>query len=210
MRTIPAMVLPALLFALPAFGGGAVIRGRIHLPNEMARPASYGPSAPVRGVTDAVIYLDSIPQKEEKKLARDRRDTMMIQLDRRFIPRVLPIAAGTGVRFENMDRTYHNAFSLSTTRKFDVGKVPPGQSRSVQFDRCGVVDVFCDIDPDENGFVVVTPNHAYLRPDPDGGFAFPKLPRGRYTLTWWHPRFGSHTRTIEFPRHGDLVLDLRF
>ena len=200
----------ALLVATPAGAGDAFIRGAVRLPGDGARAASFGPAAPVRGVTDAVVYLEQIPEKNEKKLSRERRDTTIIQVDRRFIPRVMAVAAGTTIRFENMDRVYHNAFSVSAPRRFDLGKYAPGQSRRVAFDRPGVVRLFCDIDPDENGYVIVTPNHAFVRPDPSGGFALPKLPRGKYHLTVWHPRFGKRTRAIEIPKRGDLVLDLRF
>jgi hypothetical protein len=91
-----------------------------------------------------------------------------------------------------------------------VGKVAPNQSRTVLFDRPGVVNVFCDIDPEESGYVFVTPNHAFLRPDRSGGFEFPKLPRGKYVISYWHPRFGLKSRRIEIPKHGDLSIDLRF
>jgi plastocyanin len=199
----------ALLLAAPAVAGNAVIRGTVRLPGGI-RPVAIGPAAPVKGMRDVVVFLDSIPAKVEKKLARERRDSTILQIDRRFIPRVLPVPAGTTVRFENMDRVYHNVFSVSPVHRFDVGKYAPGESRRVTFRRPGVVRVFCDIDPDETGWVVVTPNHAYLRPDPAGGFQFPKLPRGKYKLTVWHPRHGQRTRSVEIPRRGDLVLDLRF
>lgn len=199
----------ALLLATPAAAGNAVIRGKVSIPGEL-RQVSFGPAAPVRGVTDVIVYLDSIPEKIEKKLAREPRDTSILQIDQRFIPRVLPIAVGTTVRFENMDRVYHNAFSISPAKRFDLGKYPPGQSRRMTFDKPGIVRVFCDIDPDESGWVIVTPNHAFVRPDPAGEFKFPKLPRGKYKLTVWHPRYGERSQSVEIPKRGDLVLDLRF
>lgn len=78
------------------------------------------------------------------------------------------------------------------------------------FDRAGVANLHCDIHPDESGFVVVVPNHAFARPDSLGRFALPKLPKGDYTLHVWHPRLGEITRDVTMPKHGDLKIELRF
>ena len=82
--------------------------------------------------------------------------------------------------FENRDRIYHSVFSVSTTRRFDLGKYPKGHSRSVTFPKAGVVNVYCDIHSDMAAFVLVTPNHAYAQPAADGGYALPNLPAGKY------------------------------
>ena len=47
-----------------------------------------------------------------------------------FVPHVLAIVAGTTVDFPNNDRTYHNVFSLSKTRSFDLGRYAAGPLES--------------------------------------------------------------------------------
>jgi plastocyanin len=160
-------------------------------------------------VQEAVVYLDAIPEKVEKKIAGKDTVARMAQAFGRFIPGTLAVPAGTTVEFENQDRVYHNAFSVSATKKFDVGKYPPRGSRQVKFDRPGEVKLFCDIDPEETGFVFVTPNRAFVQPDSAGAFQFPKLPPGKYKVRVWHPSRSRTSREVEMPKKGDVVLELK-
>jgi hypothetical protein len=134
----------------------------------------------------------------------------MGQADHQFLPRVLPVAIGTMVRFENRDRVYHNAFSISPARIFDIGKYAPHQSREVKFDTPGVVQLYSDIDPSMAGFVFVTPTPFFTQPDAMGVFRLANLPRGTYTLKVWHPTLGRLTRQVQLPPQGDADVTLRF
>jgi len=48
----------------------------------------------------------------------------------KFIPRVLAVAVGTTVDFPNKDKTFHNDFSTSEAKKFDLGLYLSGQIRT--------------------------------------------------------------------------------
>ena len=204
-----------LLCLGPSGAAAGVIRGTIRLanPRVQATPAGSGlhgtPPSRRDPVLDAVIYLESIPEKLEKKLARNAALAHVGQAYGCFVPSPLPIAAGTTVEFENQDRVYHSVFSVSPARRFDIGKYAPRASHQVRFDQPGVVKLFCDIDPGEIGYICVTPNHAYTQPDPSGAFKLPKLPPGTYRLRVWHPGYKRITRDIVMPRRGDVALDLR-
>jgi hypothetical protein len=174
-----------------------------------------------RGVTESVIYLEKVPDNIERKLSgkpsfwffrrpAPPRPSRIVQKDMRFFPRVLAIAAGTQVEFQNLDRVYHNAFSVSTAKRFDLGKYPPGQIDTVLFERPGVINLHCDIHPEMLGFIVVTPNHAIVRPDSVGSFVLPKLPAGNYTLHAWNPHRPELKQAFEVPNRGDVNLNLRF
>ena len=170
-----------------------------------------------RGAGDAVVYLETVPEKVEKKLTKRGffrkapKPQRIVQRNLHFVPRVVATAMGSLVEFENLDRVYHNTFSVSAAKRFDLGKYKPGTLDSVLFDRAGVVNLHCDIHPDESGFVVVVPNHAFTRPDSLGRFQLPpKLPKGDYTLHVWHPRLGEFSRAVTMPAHGDLKLELKF
>ena len=63
------------------------------------------------------------------------------QRDRRFVPDLVVIPAGGSVTFPNVDPVFHNVFSLSKPKEFDLGNYPKGQSRSVTFGKEGVVYV---------------------------------------------------------------------
>ena len=79
----------------------------------------------------------------------------MDQRNETFVPHVLAITTGTTVDFPNTDRIYHNVFSLSKTRPFDLGPLRGRPLQPVRFDRPGIVRVFCDIHSHMNAFILV-------------------------------------------------------
>lgn len=112
----------------------------------------------------------------------------MTQKEQRFIPHVLPIVLGTTVDFPNEDEVFHNVFSLSGPRRFDLPKYPAGSSRSVSFPRKGVVNVFCHIHADMSAVVLVLDNPYFVTPAEDGRFTLGDIPPGDYVLIAWHER----------------------
>ena len=158
---------------------------------------------------EVVVSVDSLPLALTRFKPRADKASM-VQEALRFVPAVLPTRIGTRVQFENRDRVYHNVFSLSRARRFDLGKYPPGQKHGVTFDNPGTVQLLCDIHPDETGWVVVMPHRWFTQPDAKGAFKLPWLPEGRYKLRLWHPRFGTKTRTLIVPRQGEVSMRLSF
>jgi plastocyanin len=110
------------------------------------------------------------------------------QRDERFSPHVLPILTGTTVEFPNDDDVFHNVFSLSSAKTFDLGRYARGSSRSVNFPTAGVVQVFCHIHADMNGIVLVLDNPYFVVPDSSGRFVLDGIPPGAYQLVAWHER----------------------
>lgn len=79
-----------------------------------------------------------------------------LQKDKSFQPGTLKIKVGDTVDFRNEDNIFHNVFSLSDTKSFDLGSYPKGQSKKVVFDKPGVVDIECSIHPEMHMKVEVT------------------------------------------------------
>lgn len=162
------------------------------------------------GVIDAVISIERIPSEVESSLARARtRAPHLAQQGQAFVPRVLAVAAGTTVEFPNLDPIFHNVFSVSPVKRFDLGKYPRGQSRRVTFGKAGLVQVYCDIHASMAAYIMVLPNHAFARPDPTGAFALPDLPRGEYALKVWHPDLPELRRKVVVS-DKDVKLDLSY
>ena len=120
------------------------------------------------------------------------------QRNQTFLPYVLAIPVGTTVDFPNSDSTYHNVFSLSKARRFDLGRYPRGESRSVRFDRPGVVRVFCEIHSHMSAFILVFA-HRYFAHHRRGGplphrAAF--LPAS-YRLVVWHDGREREARPVQ-------------
>jgi plastocyanin len=200
MRATAVVMAWMALASLASAAQAGVIRGTVSPPRKGAKGT----------VTDAVVYIDPLPDELELKWGARGETFTVVQRERRFIPRVSAVPVGSTIRFQNRDDVYHNVFSVSPAKRFDLGKYPPNATNQVTFTRPGVVNLFCDIHPKMAAWVVVVAHRLYVRPEGDGTFAFPKLPPGPYRLVAWHPSFGRLTKKVDLPRHGDATVALHF
>jgi plastocyanin len=219
-----AGLMAASLACSSGIAAAGVIHGVLHVPpvaSPVEAPANRYPGraaslprvAPmVHGApTDAVISIQRIPAAADSALAARREEIpKLAQKDPSFVPRVLAIPPGASVDFPNLDPIFHNVFSVSPVKRFDLGKYPRGQSRRVTFGKAGLVQVYCDIHANMAAFILVLPNSAFARPDDRGAFALPDLPPGTYTLKVWHPDLPELSRTVAVPAQGDVALDLSY
>jgi plastocyanin len=118
------------------------------------------------------------------------------QRDRRFVPDLVVISPGTVVSFPNFDPIFHNIFSLSKAKSFDLGNYPKGQTRMVTFTNPGIVAVYCHLHPNMSATVVVAPNRWAARADGNGAFELKDVPAGTYTVVAWHKAAGTFRRTV--------------
>jgi plastocyanin len=204
-----------MLFATAALGGE--VRGTVRIVSDVTSVLasgldpyagtldSRGGRAPApRGATprDVVLYLEgpaaaSVPRTDTKPALH--------QINQSFEPHVLGVSVGTTVDFPNGDLVYHNVFSYSKAKKFDLGYYGKGRSKQVKFDRPGIVQVFCDIHSTMSAFVLVVDTPFVTQPDESGRYALPDLPAGAYTLRAWHPDLGDRSMSVTV---GDGVTSL--
>jgi len=179
--------------------GQAVVDGRVELPKSKTAPVMnkrYEIIAKNGTLTVnpplAVIYLEgSFPGKGSSPTAK------VDQKDLAFVPALLPVQAGTRVEFPNLDDTYHNVFSFSPTKRFDLGRYRPDERPvpSQVFDKPGLVTLRCDIHEHMRGLILVLDTPYFVTSGPDGSFHLGGLPAGHYTLKAW---ISSRT-TLEKP-----------
>jgi plastocyanin len=177
----------------------ATIEGRVELPKTSAAPVMIKRYEIITkaGVLStkpplAVVYLEgSFPKRNS--LA----ETKMSQKDLNFVPALLPVQTGTRVAFPNLDDTYHNIFSFSPAKRFDLGRYRPDERPipSVVFDVPGLVTVRCDIHEHMRALILVLDTPHFVLSDPDGRFRLSGLPPGRHILKAW---LSSRT-TLEHP-----------
>ena len=203
------LATPLALFLAPGESVAAVIRGTLRAPRavEQKQPApnpypgragSMQPAEVRRGdVRDAVIWIDGpAPAQAPDALRAPARAHQLAQKDQSFAPRVVPVVMGGEVEFPNRDPIYHNVFSVSPAKRFDLGKYGRGKSKSVRFDKLGVVKVYCDIHSNMEGFVLVVPNAWFTRAAEDGTFDLPPVPAGTYRVKVWHPDLGERSLSV--------------
>ena len=159
-------------------------------PGPGSRPPEPAPEA--AEIRNVVLYLEHAPALD----AVPATHATMRQEDERFAPHVLAVLAGSTVDFPNGDDVFHNVFSLSRAKTFDLGRFPKGSAKSVQFDRSGVVQVFCHIHSDMSAVVLVLDNPFHTVPAANGRYALDGVPPGDYTIVGWHERIKPISRTV--------------
>lgn len=147
-----------------------------------------------------VVYIDS--EKDGDKLLTQPITAKLEQKNRRFEQDVVVVPVGSIVSFPNLDEIFHNVFSLSKPKSFDLGNYPKGQTRLIKFDKPGVVFVNCHLHPNMAASIVVTPNRWSVRAEPSGKFVLPNVPAGKYKLVAWHKAAGFFRQDIEVTSKG--------
>lgn len=189
----------------------AVIEGRVELPKSHSTPvmAKRYEIVTVGGVLKTsppvgVVYLEGsfpkpsvLPKKE------------VAQKDLAFLPSLLPIQVGTRVEFPNLDDTYHNIFSYSPAKRFDLGRYRPEERPipSVVFDKTGLVTLRCEIHEHMRGLILVIDTPYFTLTDADGRFRLSGLPSGRYTLKAWIDSKTTHQQSVELKSGGSAHAD---
>jgi plastocyanin len=155
----------------------------------------------------AVVYLEAAPLRafDELRAGRARMD----QRGEQFVPRVLAITVGTTVDFPNNDITFHNVFSLSRVKPFDLGRYKPGRSGGVLFDRPGIVPVFCDIHSHMSAYILVFSHPFFSLTDESGDYAITGVPPGTYTVLVWSELGRAQPRRITLSGTETVEADFR-
>ena len=200
--------------ALYGAAPGAAIRGRVEVqlpsPRVGQQPdvASLGKAHRVSADRRrAVVYLETAPSSafEEPRVKRARID----QRNETFVPHLLAITVGTTVDFPNNDITYHNVFSFSKAKPFDLGRYAAGRSKSVTFDQPGIVRVFCDIHSHMSAFVLVFSHRFFAVTDDRGNYVIDDVPPGTYVVSVWNEAMKGESRSVTVSREdvtADFVL----
>lgn len=139
-----------------------------------------------------VVFLENVSKGSWHSSVIEKRPAVS-QKDRLFLPRVLPVLRGAVVDFPNDDTVFHNVFSLSRTRPFDLDIYKPGTSKSVKFSKPGLVKTYCNIHPGMVCNILVLQNPFFTVTDSTGFYVITGVPDGRYPIRWWH-EFGGETR----------------
>jgi plastocyanin len=168
---IALLVLSAALLVAAPGAHAAEVRGRVVASDGM-------------GIAGAVVFVRT-PATTPAPGASPR-SAVMDQIDKQFVPHVLPIAVGTEVRFPNHDQIHHHVYSFSRVKSFDLPLSKGTEAAPVLFDTPGVVKVGCNIHDWMMGVILVTPTAAFTTTDDGGAFTLRDVPEGEVTIAAWH------------------------
>jgi len=212
-RATTGVLFCAALAAAADIRGAIVIERKLTRPNVTVSTGIYQRGAAVS------LGLDS----EEDPLAFERSHVAVFveglskvstpnsklvqavieQRERRFTPDLVVIPAGSSVSFPNFDPIFHNVFSLSKAKSFDLGNYSKGQTRTVNFLTAGMVAVYCHLHPNMAASIVVTPNQWATRAAANGSFVLKDVAPGTYTVVAWHKAAGTFRQTVTVGPTGD-------
>lgn len=132
--------------------------------------------AAVKGA-EVVVYVVGPPADAKPA----PRQWQIEQKNRTFAPDLIAITVGDSVIFPNKDPAYHNVFSPKP--KFDLGMLrkDEGRNKPQQFDKPGVVDVYCNIHPEMAATILVLPNRYFARVQ-GGKFEVKNVPPGHWKV----------------------------
>jgi len=153
----------------------------------------------------AVVYLDGTFPRPASPVTKE-----IVQKNLTFIPALLPIQVGSIVAFPNEDTVYHNIFSYSTPKRFDLGRYGP-QDRPVPtevFDKPGLVTLRCDIHEHMRAIILVLQTPYFVTSGTDGQYKLDGLPAGHYTLKAWVNSSSTLERPVDLQDGSALHLDL--
>jgi plastocyanin len=212
----PSLRRTAALVTLAAFSSAAAlaqasVEGRVQLPKALHAPVMnkrYGivayagvlsPYPPV-----AVVYLQG-PFPAPAALPVQQ----MVQKDLNFVPILMPIQVGTRVEFPNLDDTYHNIFSYSPAKRFDLGRYRSDERPipSVLFDAPGLVTLRCDIHEHMRALILVLETPHFVVTDARGMYRLDGLPDGRFVLRAWLDSKTTLERAVELRSASTLRAD---
>jgi plastocyanin len=166
-------------------------------------------------VADAVVV--AVPPSGNVRVADARRENVVDQVDKEFVPRVLAVLAGTPVMFPNHDHVRHHVYSFSPAKRFELPLYAGVPAKPVVFDTPGVVVLGCNIHDWMVGYVYVSESPYFAKTSDDGKARLRDMPPGAYVVRVWHPQLAgteeATQRTIDVPRgrvaEATWTLDLK-
>ena len=208
------VALLSVLLACPApvRAAGVIVTGRIALPKVNFTPvmnkrydiiASGGVLSP--NPPRSVVYLLGTGTN-----APSTRIEKVVQTNYAFAPSLLPIQVGTRVEFPNADPTFHNVFSYSPPKRFDLGRYLANENPipSQLFDKPGLVTLRCDIHEHMRGLILVLDTPYFVLSDTEGNYRLENLPAGPFTLKAWLNSRTTLEKRVVLPSSGTVELNL--
>lgn len=143
-------------------------------------------------VQDAVVYARVVGQSDPIT----NGEAIVDQVDKEFIPYVMPIKVGTAVKFPNHDNIRHHVYSFSSAKTFEIPLYLGTPREPVVFDQPGVVVLGCNIHDWMASYVFVSDSPYFALTGESGKAMVDSVPAGEYDVTVWHPRLRGEADSL--------------
>jgi plastocyanin len=192
---VKAVALSSAVLLLAGASLGGDIKGKVSVQG-------------IKSAENIAVYVDAIP---DKKFDPPSAKPVIDQTKMTFVPHVTVVLVGTTVEFLNSDPVGHNVYwpSISGNKKLahNLGTWPKGDKKSFQFNDVGVAGLLCNVHPEMNGYVVVSPTPYFALTDKNGNYEIKNVPPGKYTLKTWSEDGKVTTQAVEVAA-GAVTADL--
>ena len=146
-------------------------------------------------VRDAVVTLYAAGSAA--RAPRPGGRYVVSQKNIQFHPFLSIVPVGADVSFPNLDPTKHHVYSFSPAKRFELKLFAKDQSRTVHFDKAGVVALGCNIHDQMSAFIVVTDSVWTARTNAQGMATFADAPNAPGRVTAWHPYLRAPGGVVE-------------
>jgi plastocyanin len=141
--------------------------------------------------------------------ARPSGAMSLTQRGEMFDQYLLVVPLGASVAFPNADPVFHNVFSYSRAKRFDLGRYRQGESKSVAFDKPGYIKVMCEVHKWMRAGIVVVENPYYAIVADTGHFRIEGVPAGRHRVAVEHFDRRPHVAEVDVPAAGVVRFDVK-
>lgn len=205
------LLLLSVVMASPSTLAEVTVEGRVTLPKARGGPVvnqRYGIIAQ-GGILSTYPPLGVVYLEGNFSRPAIAARAQVAQRDMAFLPMLLPVEAGTTVEFPNFDDFYHNIFSFSPAKRFDLGRYRHDERPvpTVRFDQPGLVVLRCDVHEHMRGLVLVLDTPYFVLTDTEGHYRLTGLPAGHYTLKVWLDSRTTLSRDVELASGAALRMD---
>lgn len=136
-------------------------------------------------VPDAVVFVYEV---SGATFTPPAEPAILDQIGKEYVPHILPILAGTRVKFPNRDNIHHHVYSFSPAKTFELPLYKGEPAQPVTFDKVGVVKLGCNIHDWMSATVLVLDNPYFALTSTAGACALTGLPERTLSVAAWHER----------------------
>jgi plastocyanin len=183
---MPLRIFAILLMLLPGFSNATEMQVTVR-------------DAAGQLLADAVVYAE--PAKGGGAV-KGRKEVLIEQVDKTFVPYVSVVQTGTFINFPNRDSVRHHVYSFSPAKSFEIKLFSGVPTSPVQFDKAGEVVIGCNIHDQMIAHILIVDTPHFGRTGKDGSVKMEGLAAGDYTLRVWHPTGAPTSERVALTAKG--------